>query len=377
MISESEAPMMKQFFWTATAAFWLAATPAQAQSTLDKYLAKNSQSTGASANQKSDSGINKVFKSAEGYWRLDDTRANGGSCSVTYVSGAQFAGYVGPTASSPDSVIVFSAPSIPAIKSATNKKMTLTTADGKVQTVPAVHAPNVAQNSSGIILFRLTNIQAAMDEISDVENINVVMENKPAFAIKWAGGLAARKAMVNCLGGQPAAASPGTVTAGRSTITGTAFAKISARGSSRQYAPKGWDIALIHMTDEVKQWISDSEAAVARGDAPTVPETIKSYFFVTKIEDNKGTFRFTNLQPGEYLVRASFNYYQPRTVVTNTGDFNCTYTYCSQVKSASTEFVREGAEVIKSVIISKNGDIVNVDLSQDKIKKKYTEPEFR
>jgi 5'-deoxynucleotidase YfbR-like HD superfamily hydrolase len=195
MISESEAPMMKQFFWTATAALWLATTPAQAQSTLDKYLAKNSQSTGASANQKSDSGINKVFKSAEGYWRLDDTRANGGSCSVTYVSGAQFAGYVGPTASSPDSVIVFSAPSIPATKSATNKKMKLTTADGKVQTVPAVHAPNVAQKSSGIILFRLTNIQAAMDEISDVENINVVMENKQAFAIKWAGGLAARKAI--------------------------------------------------------------------------------------------------------------------------------------------------------------------------------------
>jgi hypothetical protein len=199
MISESDAPMMKQFFWTATAALWLATAPAQAQSTLDKYLAKNSQSTGASANQKSDAGINKVFKSAEGYWRLDDTRATGGFCAITYVAGPYSAGYIGASVQGPESFILFTGPTIAPIKKTKRKKMTLTAAsDGQVSTVPALHMPN--RKDSGVIMFSLTNIQEAIDMISDVEEIGVEMDKKVAFSIKWKGGLTARKAMNNCIG---------------------------------------------------------------------------------------------------------------------------------------------------------------------------------
>ncbi|MBK9432746.1 MAG: hypothetical protein IPN50_10140 [Sphingomonadales bacterium] len=75
----------------------------------------------------------------------------------------------------------------------------MTTADGESQSVLAYHAPNTQSKQSGIILFRLTDIQAAMDGMSDVENLNVVMDKKQVFAIKWKGGHTARKAMQGCL----------------------------------------------------------------------------------------------------------------------------------------------------------------------------------
>jgi hypothetical protein len=77
--------------------------------------------------------------------------------------------------------------------------MALTTADGVVQSVLAFHAPNAQSKNSGVILFRLTDIKAAMAEMSDVENLNVVLDKKQVFAIKWNGGRSAQQAMQTCL----------------------------------------------------------------------------------------------------------------------------------------------------------------------------------
>jgi hypothetical protein len=172
---------------------------AQAQSTLDKYLKKSTTGSASATNQAESKEVNKVYKDAEGYWRLDDTRAGGGFCAITYYSSAAYAGYVGPTVGSAESFILFSGASIPPIQKEAKKKMTLTSADGESQSVLAFHAPNTQSKQSGIILFRLTDIQAAMDGMSDVENLNVVMDKKQAFAIKWNGGHTARKAMQGCL----------------------------------------------------------------------------------------------------------------------------------------------------------------------------------
>lgn len=181
--------------------FGLLSVSAQAQSTLDKYLKESTEGNGSVRNQADVAGVNKVYKDPNGFWRLDDTRAGGGFCAITYYASSYYAGYIGPTAGHPDSFILFSGPTIPPIQKETRKKMTLTTADGEVQTVQASHAPNTQSKQSGIILFRLTDIQAAMDGMSDVENLNVVMDKKQAFMIKWKGGHTARKAMQVCLSG--------------------------------------------------------------------------------------------------------------------------------------------------------------------------------
>ena len=173
--------------------------PARAQSTLDKYLKKSTPSASAVDRQSDPSGASIIFKGPEGYWRLDNTRSTGGFCAVTYYDGTSFAGYVGPTIGNTDAFILFSGPTIPAIQKEKKKKMALTTADGKVQSVLAFHAPNAQAKNSGIILFRLTDIQAAMSDISDVENLNVVMDMKQVFVITWKGGDAARQGMQTCL----------------------------------------------------------------------------------------------------------------------------------------------------------------------------------
>lgn len=192
---------MKYLTLPLAGAFMLFAIPAQAQSTLDKYLKKSTVESASVENQIEIGGVNKVYKGPDGFWRLDDTRATGGFCAITYYTPYYYAGYVGPAAGRADAFILFSGPTIPPIQKETRKKMTLTTADGEVQAVQAFHAPNTQSKQSGIILFRLTDIQAAMDGMSDVENLNVVMDNKQAFAIKWKGGHTARKAMQSCLSG--------------------------------------------------------------------------------------------------------------------------------------------------------------------------------
>jgi hypothetical protein len=173
-------------------------TPVMAQSVLDKYMKKNSQGS-ESSKAEADPAI--IFKDAAGFWRLDDSRSTGGFCAITYLASPYFAGYVGPVVGNSDSFILFSGPTIPPIQKEKKKKMTLTTADGEVQSVMAFHAPNGQSKDSGIILFRLTDIHAAISGMSDVENLNVVMDKKKVFAIKWSAGLKAQKAMQNCIGG--------------------------------------------------------------------------------------------------------------------------------------------------------------------------------
>jgi hypothetical protein len=171
--------------------------PALAQSALDKYMKMNTQGAGTSE-AKNDPSV--IYKGPEGFWRLDDTRSAGGFCAVTYYAASYFAGYVGPVVGNPDSFILFSGPTIPPIQTEKKKKMKLTTGDGTAQSVLAFHAPNRQSKESGIILFRLTDIQAAISEMSDVEDMYVVMDKKQIFAIKWKGGFKAQKAMQNCIG---------------------------------------------------------------------------------------------------------------------------------------------------------------------------------
>ena len=178
----------------------LASGPVQAQSALDKYFKKNTESSSGKANT-DEAGINKVFKNPEGYWRSDDSRPTGGFCSITYVTPSYTAGFLGPVGNTNDAFMVFSGPTIPGIKKEKRKQMTITGADGLSQTTQAVHAPN--SKDAGSIYFRLTGIQDSMDELSDVEHVTISMDKKQVFSMKWKGGHTARAAMQKCLASAP------------------------------------------------------------------------------------------------------------------------------------------------------------------------------
>lgn len=344
-----------------------AALPALAQSTLDKYLKKNtaSDSSGSAA---SEAGINKVYSGTGGFWRIDDNRSTGGACSITWTAKPYNAGYLGPVSAGGDAFFVLDGPTIPAVKSGKKRKMTLTTADGTTQTVDAFHAPNTAKKDSGIIFFRLTDIGAAMADMGDTETLTITIDGNQVFSTSWQGGHAARTAMRGCLSGKAAPPVPGATIAsngpkGRSTIIGTAYAKV-ALIAPRQYAPKGADVRLIHMTDELKAFMNQAREMAARGETPVVPERIKALTSYGKIEDDKGSFRFTNLPPGNYALRVNFNYKLDRQKQVDTGFARCVGDLCNRVSVGIVNEYNEDADVIKEVTIAKDGDTVTVDLSK-------------
>ena len=178
---------------------------AHAQSTLDKYMKKNTEGNTSAKSQAEVAGINKVYKSAEGYWTLDDKRATGGYCAITYVTPAYFAALYGGGASPKDTFFVFNGPTIPGIKIEKRKQMILTFGDGVAQKTQAIHAPDPVHKEIGSIVFQLSSIQAALDELKDVEHVTIGMDNKQVFSIKWKGGHTARAAMQKCLASTPSA----------------------------------------------------------------------------------------------------------------------------------------------------------------------------
>ena len=104
-----------------------------------------------------------------------------------------------------------------------------------------------------------------------------------------------------------------------------------------------------------------------------MPQKIKQHFYVTKIEDNKGSFRFTNLLPGEYLLRVSFNYKLNRNVGIDTGYVQCSFNgLCSRVGAMAERVSTEGMEIVKEVKIGSNGETVNIELSKKSIIRKGT-----
>ncbi len=182
----------------------LASGPVQAQSTLDKYLEKNSRSGSGTSNAEQ-AGINKVFKSPEGYWSLDDSRATGGFCAITYVTPAYFAALHGGGTNPKDTFFVFNGPTIPGIKKETRKKLTITGGDGVAQTTQAIHAPDPVHKEMGSLFIGMLSIESAMDGMLDVEHVTIVMDKKQVFSMKWKGGHTARAAMKKCLASTPSA----------------------------------------------------------------------------------------------------------------------------------------------------------------------------
>jgi hypothetical protein len=168
-----------------------------AQSALDRHL-NRSLGEDAAKNEQKVEGVDKVHATAAGYWRLDGQGSKSGEpCSVTYVRQPYSAGYVAPQPGSDESFFVLSGPSIPPVDSPTRKKMKLFARGSDVQEVQAMHIPN--RKEAGAIIFKLTDLKAAMDGMSDVENLRIGLDNKDVFSMSWDGGHKAREAMRSCL----------------------------------------------------------------------------------------------------------------------------------------------------------------------------------
>ncbi len=172
-------------------------TASQAESPLERQLARAKQAVGAPA--QANGGPANLSKPAAvpGWSNLNDGSNREEPCSIVNRKGAAVLGYIGPSAQWKDSYFFVSGPDVPKAKKAKLIKVTLSTDGEADRTVKATHSPMA--DSDSVILFNLPTIEAALDLMEDRETVKVSINGKNVFGSDWMQGHAARDKMRACL----------------------------------------------------------------------------------------------------------------------------------------------------------------------------------
>ncbi|MBL8270285.1 hypothetical protein [Steroidobacter sp.] len=138
-------------------------------------------------------------ESEEGAWALYQG-SEGKSCGILFKSpsGGQntlFA-YFLPIPKEPHALLFLSGPTVPAPGSLEQKKFTLLTKDSPAQTVTAF---NSSRQGSGMVVFYMPDIDAAMKEMNDADAVEVKLGGKSIYKLSYDGGFKARDKMLECI----------------------------------------------------------------------------------------------------------------------------------------------------------------------------------
>lgn len=169
------------------------------------------------------------------------------------------------------------------------------------------------------------------------------------------------------------------IQSGKSVIEGQAFARDNENEgilggkaifniNKKQYAAKGIAVLLIPYTAYYKEWVTRNESLRKKGVSIPLSKEAAACIKVATVYDDKGSFEFVNLQPGEYLLYTEFGYIHTsnRTEVVGYTD-----TYINgmfQGTSANTETYKvkggASASIKKIITIKKEGERVSVKLKK-------------
>lgn len=169
------------------------------------------------------------------------------------------------------------------------------------------------------------------------------------------------------------------IKSGSAVISGEAFARDNENEgilkgmallniNKKQYARQGTTIVLIPYTDFFKEWVKLNEASRKKGRGIPLPKEAAECIKTTTVYDDKGSFEFVNLMPGDYLVFTEFGYVHTsrRTEVVGYTD-----TYVNgifQGSSANTQsfsYRNNAAASIKKVVtIKKEAEQVSIKLKK-------------
>ena len=123
---------------------------------------------------------------------------------MSYRDGINSIGYIGPSKDWNESYFFVTGPSIPRVSKTRSVRVRLATDGDADQTVKAFHYM-VSSNKSAI-LFKLTDFNAALDAMEDVEDIAIVLMEpedpqyqQAIFTGRWVDGHAARDKIRACL----------------------------------------------------------------------------------------------------------------------------------------------------------------------------------
>lgn len=166
------------------------------------------------------------------------------------------------------------------------------------------------------------------------------------------------------------------VTNGTAVIRGEAFAKdnqapikgmVLVNINKKQFPPKGTEVLLIPYTEFFKNWLEHNKKAAKKNEEPLpLPEGASECFLKTKIIDNKGTFEFSGLMPGQYFLVSEFSFISTKST-TRTEGYTHTYLNGMYIGSAPIERiyhynVNEMAFAKKIVEIKKEGEVKKIKL---------------
>jgi hypothetical protein len=311
-----------------------------------------------------------IHETANGVWILfDGASKTGPKCAVTFRQDGKILGFSGPKDARPGS-IAFTGAEIPAAKKASEVKIELA-ANGKPITVRALHmTTETGQN----MLIVPTTIEETIRSIGDRETVEVKLNGKSVFAVNTEGAFKARNALLKCMSSSTSTLqaeltkTTHSIAGGRSTINGTAFAKVALL-TPKQYPPKGSAVGIIPITAEVKQWLETAK----RGKAKEYPEAIRKFVSYTTIMDDKGRFKFNNLPAGEYIVSISFDFFGNRYYQQYEGTDAVIDARSGAVVTTNDRYSQQsvsearGANVQKNVLIKNDGDTVQVVLEKSDV----------
>ncbi len=167
---------------------------------------------------------------------------------------------------------------------------------------------------------------------------------------------------------------------GKSVISGQAFARDNENAggvlgniavlniNKKQYARQGTSVVLIPYTDYFKEWVKANEAARKKGQAIALSKEAAQCIKTTTIYDDRGSFEFVNLMPGEYLLFTEFGYVHTsrQTEVTGYTDRYVNGLYQgTMTHTTSRAYNSNAAASIKKVVtIDKDGEKVEVKLKK-------------
>lgn len=321
-----------------------------------------------------------VTKSALGAWMLREDPANPRlNCAVKFLSSrTNQPGFtiLGPTNASPSAVILFNGADIPSSSSPQDVQVELVQQSLPTTRLRATQLPRQQGMSDGVLAVATGDIQQTMKSMRDSEsNMQLRMEGTPVFSLDYDGLALARNAMLDCLAGKQFAgrtlkeATAELRPLGNSVIKGQAFFK-GALLAPKKYPPKGSQaVGLIWMTDEFKAWY---EQVKRDKKAPShIPQNILKHFMATKILDDKGSFAFTNIPAGEYLLIADYSYEGTRNQEEVIGHTDI-YVGGNHVGSnaqitVGTYSFQQGMTFEKHVVVPSDGQTIEVTLDKSQI----------
>lgn len=155
----------------------------------------------------------------------------------------------------------------------------------------------------------------------------------------------------------------------------------SLKSRDKIRAPKGSIVMLIPNTSYFKEWLAFNLSVqqkfpgkivggqVISGCGPyPLPSEVKEQTLFTEVTDNKGSFSFQNLKPGDYYIAVQFVATKyTHTTRTPNGSYNITvYSDGSGSAIQNIDVIQWGSPTdvmnVKSVTIKKDGENVKVDL---------------